>query len=219
MVALVAGVVLGLAPQTAVAATPGSDTVALSDWMGSLPGVADTPLSELPIPGTHDSATSSLTADSPWSEAGRADFGDAALAFIPKAAAAAWSRAQPDSVGAQLRAGIRYLDLRLTQEPDQDVYLEHGLRGPALTPVLTEIGDFARAHPREAVIVGLDRFSAFDDRGYGRVRDAVRAAFGDRLAPAALGAEVTLRQLWSAQRNVLLVDTSGRLRRSRGLRR
>lgn len=205
---LVAALVLAACLIPAVPAAADSSTVPVSDWMGTLPGIADIPLTELPLPGTHDSATSTLSGDSPWSQAGRNDIGDI-VDVIPRSVAASWSKAQPAGVGQQLRDGIRYLDLRLTREPDGFVYLEHGLRGPRVEQVLAEIGEFTRTHPREVVLVGLNRYTAFDDLGHAQVRSAVVKEFGDRIAPAATG--LTLRRLWEAGRNVVLFDNSGKL--------
>ncbi|HEX8869114.1 MAG TPA: hypothetical protein VF821_25870, partial [Lentzea sp.] len=202
---LVAALVLAACLTPAVPAAADSSTVPVSDWMGTLPGIADIPLTELPVPGTHDSATSTLSGDSPWSQAGRGDIGDI-VDVIPRSVAASWSKAQPTGVGQQLRDGIRYLDLRLTREPDGFVYLEHGLRGPRLDQVLAEIGEFVRSHPREVVLVGLNRYTAFDDHGYAQVRDGVVREFGGRIAPP--DARATLRQLWDLGRNVVLFDNS-----------
>ena len=69
--------------------TEGADTTPVSgsaDWMAALPD--DTPLSALVIPGTHDSATQYVQ-----------------LAYF--------SKCQALSVGQQLEAGFRYLDIRL----------------------------------------------------------------------------------------------------------
>ena len=69
--------------------TEGADTTPVpgsADWMAALPD--DTPLSALVIPGTHDSATQYVQ-----------------LAYF--------SKCQALSVGEQLEAGFRYLDIRL----------------------------------------------------------------------------------------------------------
>jgi hypothetical protein len=211
IVRAVVGAVLQAAVVLSGTAPANALSVPLADWMGALPGIENTPLAELPLPGTHDSATADLSAASEWSAAGRADFGDAALAFLPKSAAAAWSRAQPTSVGRQLEDGIRYLDLRLSTEPDGHVYLEHGLRGRPVRQVLDEVGAFAHSHPREVVVLGLNRFTAFTDASYGELESAVTATVGDRLVPSSVSPRATLRQLWDLGRNVVLVDQSGRL--------
>ena len=47
-----------------------------------------------------------------------------------KPIAAAWGRTQSQSLSEQFANGIRYLDLRFSNEPDGQIYIEHGLRGP-----------------------------------------------------------------------------------------
>ena len=106
-----------------------------ADWMAALPD--DTPLSALVIPGTHDSATQFVR-----------------LAYF--------SKCQALSVGEQLEAGFRYLDIRLGDGDKGGLpLLMHGFTkckvsafGSALTldNVLADCYGFLAQHPTETVL-------------------------------------------------------------------
>ena len=118
--------------------TEGADTTPVpgsTDWMAALPD--DTPLSALVIPGTHDSATQYVQ-----------------LAYF--------SKCQALSVGKQLEAGFRYLDIRLGDgDKGGPPLLMHGFTkckvsafGTALTldDVLADCCGFLARHPTETVL-------------------------------------------------------------------
>ena len=118
--------------------TEGTDTTPVpgsADWMAALPD--DTPLSALVIPGTHDSATQYVQ-----------------LAYF--------SKCQALSVGQQLEAGFRYLDIRLGDADKGGLpLLMHGFTkckvsafGSALTldNALADCYGFLAQHPTETVL-------------------------------------------------------------------
>ena len=107
-----------------------------ADWMSRLDG--SLPLSEITLPGTHDSATQYVQ-----------------LAWF--------SKCQSLSIGGQLEAGARYLDIRLGADGDR-LQLMHGFTkckssafGGALylDEVLRQCYDFLDAHPTETVIFAV----------------------------------------------------------------
>ncbi len=118
--------------------TESADTAAVpgsADWMARLPD--DTPLNALVIPGTHDSATKYVQ-----------------LAYF--------SKCQVLSIGEQLEAGFRYLDIRLGDADKTDFpLLMHGFTkckvsalGAALEldRVLADCYAFLAQHPTETVL-------------------------------------------------------------------
>ena len=122
-----------------------------SDWMAKLDDSLR--LNEIVLPGTHDSATQYCQ-----------------LAFITKC--------QALSIGEQLEAGFRYLDIRLGSESEA-LRLKHGFTncktGPMpwaepllLEEVLKQCYAFLRAHPSETVV-----FAAKHE--YGGMTDSVLA--------------------------------------------
>ncbi|KAF4583209.1 1-phosphatidylinositol phosphodiesterase [Ophiocordyceps camponoti-floridani] len=96
-------------------------------WMGSVPD--DTPLSSLSIPGTHDTMTSRLS-------------------WIPHL----WCQNLP--LESQLRAGVRYLDIRLVlRNGELAVYHYPGDTGYLFPDVLRIMDSFLAAHPSETLVV------------------------------------------------------------------
>ena len=109
-----------------------------ADWMAKVDGSLT--LSELAIPGTHDSATQNVQ-----------------LAFF--------SKCQAKDIRAQLDAGFRYLDIRLGADGDR-LKLMHGFTscktGPMpwsgalyLDDVLAQCYAFLREHPGETILFAV----------------------------------------------------------------
>ena len=109
-----------------------------ADWMANLDdGLA---LGEVVLPGTHDSATKNVQ-----------------LAFF--------SKCQALTIGEQLEAGYRYLDIRLGADGER-LKLMHGFTNCTtsgwpwagaryLDEVLTQCYDFLAAHPTETVVFAV----------------------------------------------------------------
>ena len=120
-----------------------------SDWVSELyEKHPETLLTELVLPGTHDSGSYKITASSPPAS-------DApALYSHFGALAASWAKTQDLNLNRQLLDGIRYLDLRI-DEHEGELVLIHGLVSCPLKPELLGVRDFARKHPREPVILDI----------------------------------------------------------------
>ena len=189
----------------------GPMNVELSDWMGDLPALSMLPLTQIPIPGTHDSGSYGITPRSPWALTGKDQFGiltelpEFLQDLIVKPIAAGYGKTQSKDIYEQFDDGIRYVDLRLTNEPDGQVYLEHALRSVPFTDVVDDIGAFANEHPREVLVIYVQGIKNFTAETHAAVIAQMDAAFGSRMAPRALGTSATLQDLWAADRNVIVV--------------
>lgn len=103
------------------------------DWMASVPG--GRLLSELSLPGTHDSAT-----------------------YHTSSVANTWTVTQNFSILAQLNMGVRYLDVRL-RYADNELKTYHGpvdLELP-FSLLLKQTIDFLNAHPTETVVMAIKK--------------------------------------------------------------
>ena len=191
--------------------TIGPMNVDLANWMAELPSLSTLPLTQLPIPGTHDSGSYGITPTSPWALTGKSQFGF--LTELPgflqdlivKPIAAAWGKTQSNDLYEQFSDGIRYVDLRLTNEPDGTVYLEHGLRSVLFTDVVDDIAAFAIEHPKEALVIYVQGINNFTPVTHAEVVAQMDAAFGSRMVPRALGTSATLAELWAIDKNVIVV--------------
>jgi len=189
----------------------GPMNVDLANWMAELPMLSTLPLTLLPIPGTHDSGSYGITPRSPWALTGKDQFG--ALTELPgflqdlivKPVAAGWGKTQSKDLYEQFTDGIRYVDLRLTNEPDGQIYLEHGLRSVLFDEAVTDIAAFATEHPKEALVVYIQGIKNFTPITHAEVVAQMDAAFGSRMVPRALGTSATLGDLWAIDKNVIVV--------------
>ncbi|KAH7324629.1 phospholipase C [Stachybotrys elegans] len=104
-----------------------------SRWMEALPDAAN--LSSLSIPGTHDTLT--------------------------HAAMGEHLQCQNSNLSAQLRAGVRYIDVRARLRDDAlHVYHADGDTGVAFEDVLLDAFAFLDANPSEAIVMRLKEESA-----------------------------------------------------------
>jgi len=111
-----------------------------ADWMGVFcEQNPDSPLTlrDMVIPGTHDSASGTISKTKPFSASGRTQNGGGT---------------------AQLNAGVRYLDVRVAASSNGNKVLSiwHGcLEGGNYEDVLEEITDFVKGHPKEVLILEI----------------------------------------------------------------
>ena len=185
--------------------------VDLANWMSELPALSTLPLTQIPIPGTHDSGSYGITPSSPWALTGKDQFGF--LTELPgflqdlivKPIAAGWGKTQSKTIYEQFADGIRYVDLRLTNEPDGQIYLEHGLRSVLFDDVVADIAAFSTEHPQEVLVIYIQGIKNFSAETHAEVIAEMDAAFGSRMVPRALGTSATLGDLWAIDRNVIVV--------------
>lgn len=197
----------------------GPMTVDPANWMAELPMLSGLPLTQIPIPGTHDSGSYSITTASDWcmncadSEPGFDVFitlPDFIQNLLIKPIATAWARTTDESIYDQFANGIRYVDLRLTNEPDGQIYIEHGLRGAEIDVILDDIAAFANSHPKELLVVIAGGFSGIPLKGFTPETNVefvarMEEAFGSRMAPRSLGTSATLADLWAIDKNIIVL--------------
>lgn len=217
------------------------------DWMGSLYAERpDTRLTQVVIPGTHDSGAFKIDTE-----------GDCKLTAIagasPAMASAAKSnpcgvgrlaKAQSQNFTGQLNGGIRYLDMRLGV-PDTKVvtakkagkkltnaaaakvpvYLQHTFTSIRFTKGLRQIMSFAKAHPREQIVLDFQHIDLTGkkkiDRYYTSAIDKILRTYkvdGSTVCSRAWTAgklpdvaQTTFGQAWQADRNILVLYAKGQL--------
>ncbi|MFI5398251.1 MAG: hypothetical protein ACHQ9S_22160, partial [Candidatus Binatia bacterium] len=150
-----------------------------STWMDDISdALVDKNLSEIVMPGTHDSGTWAISSESAFAHDGNPNYaqqvindlnqklGDFSFLLKPlegKLAGrindfqAGWSKSQYQSISGQLTGGIRYLDFRVSWEP-AGVYLVHSMLGDTFQNALNNIRDFCRddSHPKEIILLDIN---------------------------------------------------------------
>jgi hypothetical protein len=122
------------------------------------PGFADTPLSEVAIPGAHDSGTFNLDETDFDTQSGSDCTSYSPVFASDPALVKEWSEAQNIDYTRQLDVGVRYFDVRVAYTGNQQqgwriVHTQFS-NDPLQTDMAT-IASWAKAHPSEVVIVDV----------------------------------------------------------------
>lgn len=139
------------------------------------------PVINLAIPGSHDSMSYSIVRGAAVAPDSERIIGK--VNCILPCVVRRWARTQSLTTAQQLRAGIRYFDLRISMHAkDRRFYFVHGLYGEPIENPLTEIRQFVTEHPDEFVVLDCQHFYAFDgEADYDRLANELRSMFGVRL--------------------------------------
>jgi len=126
-----------------------------SSWMQQYKGLLQSRLiSELVLPGTHNSAAYRLSSEIQPCYCFRQVF--CILAKLEKFAGylRSWSYCQSLNIWMQLSNGVRYLDLRVTWNRET-WHIHHALLGVRLEEVLSDISKFLEIHSQEIVLMSI----------------------------------------------------------------
>ena len=181
-------------------------------WMANMAAkIGPKPLRKVAIPGTHDSCTNLITSssqlglDNPgWRETIN---GLPFVREIQKAIMAEWALAQPLDVTRQLEAGIRYLDLRLqNSDRDREQNFTHGLVSGPLDDLVAQVSGYmtASGNDKEIIVLDFNHFYGFTTKAHQAVIERLLQTFGNRLAPASLGLDVTVDELWASTYRIIV---------------
>ena len=187
-----------------------------ANWMGRTYAKApSTVLADVLIPGTHDSGSYGIRDRAPCAPqvvAGASAVFKLAAERNP-CTAAALARAQNHTLGAQLRGGIRYLDVRVGVPADKIItsprpparnplsvplVMQHNYVSDTLERGLTQVVKFAAQHPREAIVLDVQHIDLVADEG---INDYYRKAVIGvlrTLSPAGMSDTVCSRA-WTPQ--------------------
>ena len=177
-----------------------------ADWMSRNAALlSGRKLAQLILPGAHDAASYSLRPDSRACPS-RIDVRASLVAFFM----AARARAQDASIAAQLRAGVRYLDLRVCALRDPagrtSYVTHHTFLGAPLGDVLDDVDAFTRAHPREIVILDFQDLNGFRPADRSALQAQLERRFGDRmLRTTANPAAATMAEVWKQGASLVVV--------------
>ncbi|TGZ65933.1 hypothetical protein CRM22_005626 [Opisthorchis felineus] len=181
----------------------------LSEWMTNLPGeVTLQPINRLAIPGSHDSFTSAITNDSiPSPDCDVYSLVRNLPQNIAGPMLRPWTTTQGLNTIDQLRAGIRYLDLRVAvrsvRNEDDVFYIVHGQYICPMVNALREVAEFLREHPQEILLLDCNHCYEFDtDKHLTAFEAAILDVLGQYLYPVQ-DTVPTLEDLWKSGKQVL----------------
>lgn len=131
-------------------------------WMGCItavdPEFAGTPLSEVAIPGAHDSGTFDLDENDFDTQSGSDCTSYTPIFTSVASLVKQWSEAQNIDYTQQLNDGVRYFDVRIayTGNEEQGWRIVHTqFSNDPLQSDLASIASWAKAHPTEVVVVDV----------------------------------------------------------------
>ncbi|KAJ7378258.1 PI-PLC X domain-containing protein 2 [Desmophyllum pertusum] len=195
----------------------GDNDIDYSRWMENLPNEKQLiPLTDLVIPGSHDSGTFSLDKnteigpDEPCliRTLGRC-CGCCGSGGCVKSVVHNWSVTQSKTIYEQLTSGIRYLDLRVAyRSKDKKIHLLHGLYGWTVQRVLDDVNRFVAENPKEIVILDFNHFYNMDAATrHKTLADMLIAKFGKSLrAPRGDdGPKATLQEMWGKAETIIVI--------------
>ncbi|KAK7196489.1 Variant-surface-glycoprotein phospholipase C [Novymonas esmeraldas] len=171
-------------------------------------------IAQVVMVGTHNAATSDISwrsrfgRDAPGSLGGGGPVAAVARLFAG-GFLGAWTRCQQMSVEAQLRYGIRYIDLRIAPHPTRpaELYTTHGLLSVRLADVLQTVRRFLAddASSHEVVLLDLQHvFLTPSEPGYVELFRLL-AGMQDLCVPTVVDATaLPLRALWASTARVFV---------------
>lgn len=129
----------------------------LPSWMSSLPeAVRERSLSELVLPGSHDSAGCTTMDNKLTEEWSKEVAGKRRHLPYVKHALERWTHTQSLTIAEQLEMGTRHFDFRLSCKPNKSVfYFSHGLICTAAMFTMYTIYNYLQLHRGEVVVVSI----------------------------------------------------------------
>lgn len=181
-----------------------------TDWMANLPANLHTlPLTNLAIPGSHDSFSFYIDETSPVGPEQPETVQNFVSVFgaVAKKLMRKWLATQTMNFSSQLDAGIRFFDLRIStkpRDPDNELFFAHGLFSATVREGLEQISAFLCSHAREIVFLDFNHFYGVQNLHHEKLVQMLGAVFGDRLCPVVFAEEVSLKYLWEKEYQVLV---------------
>lgn len=185
-------------------------------WMRTLadkyPPFANKPLTEIALPGSHDSASHEISNESPLAPNCEA-WVKLATQFSGTDRVARWSKCQNFKTFEQLQHGVRYFDLRVCWVNDEDegqsrkLWVCHCMLSVPLIQVLEDIKTFVEGIGTHEVIVLDFQHVAFPDNdAHHDLLGMLLSVLGERLCiQDRHTCRMTLSDLWKTEERIVVI--------------
>uniref|UniRef100_A0A8C1YMU7 Phosphatidylinositol-specific phospholipase C, X domain containing 3 n=1 Tax=Cyprinus carpio TaxID=7962 RepID=A0A8C1YMU7_CYPCA len=193
-----------------MASSQGKSELRYADWMSSLPDTLHSiPLTNLAIPGSHDSFSFYIDEASPVGPEQPETVQNFVSVFgtVVKKLMRKWLATQTMNFTTQLAAGILVFDLRIStkpRDPDNELFFAHGLFSATVREGLEQISTFLASHAREVVFLDFNHGYGVQTLHHQKLVQMLHTIFGDRLCPVVFAQEVSLKYLWEKEYQVLV---------------
>ena len=116
-----------------------------------------------------------------------------------------WSVTQSLDVTQQLKAGVRYFDIRVGAKSNSDeLHSVHGLYGSKVHAYLEEINVFLEEHPKEIVLLDFNHFYDTNENSHSRLKRNIFDTFGSKLCPFVELDQLSLCFMWEWNLQVIV---------------
>ncbi|XP_069483302.1 PI-PLC X domain-containing protein 3 isoform X2 [Ambystoma mexicanum] len=193
-----------------MASSQGKSDMEFADWMATLPeNIHSVPLTNLAIPGSHDSFSFYIDEASPVGPEQPETVQNFVSVFgtVAKKLMRKWLATQTMTFTSQLEAGIRYFDFRIStkpRDPDNELYFAHGLFSAKVNEGLEEINAFLSNHHKEVIFLDFNHFYGMQKYHHENLVQMLKDTFGNKLCPAIFAQEVSLQYLWEKDYQILV---------------
>lgn len=200
--------------EEAVGVASGEACADATRWMGCMFPRGDVKVTDISMPGSHDSATWTIDSNGEFAW----NCGDNNARKFAASIVTRWARTQEVSPAAAAAAGARYFDLRPFFARDGSLKTCHSYIGASMSDAVGRSGgfvDFAQSHPSEIFLIDFNgTFADQNDAGSpAHVRQLQQwvadelgeVVFGPEHTPAASLSGVSLAEMREARRNVIVL--------------
>ncbi|MFA8298986.1 MAG: hypothetical protein ACEPOV_02370 [Hyphomicrobiales bacterium] len=181
--------------------------VSKSNWMDQIyKNHPNTKLTAIAIPGTHDALTYQISESNPYSLQPVNEWTEEVKTAVGKKGIFLFSQNQSRTMAEQLSGGIRYFDFRI-QEYNNEVWSFHHLVSNPLMPVIEEMSRFVENHPKEILIIDLQKV-IMDDDTYNHLIKSFVDKFGRHIAKSdEIGVNSSLKDFWDKGVSVIILSS------------
>ncbi|ESO99366.1 hypothetical protein LOTGIDRAFT_186762 [Lottia gigantea] len=177
--------------------------------MGEIPvNLHETPLNQLAIPGSHDSASFEFDKNGGVGPDAAQIVKQLEKLFGPfiKDVLYRWAKTQNMNFTQQLTAGIRYFDFRVsTRQGYQDLYFLHSLYADKVEKGLHDIDIFLDSHPKEIVILDFNHLYAMGAFQHKQLISMILEIFGYKVCPLVDMNSLNLNMMWENKLQVIVI--------------
>lgn len=178
----------------------------LSSWMNYFSSnISSIPLTQLVIPGTHDSGSYSIKPNSNFILS-LPDFmlGSKLLQPIMK-----WQQTQGNNLYEQLNMGVRYFDIRVMQYDNKFYACHSSVRGEQINDLLEQVSRFMKENPEEIVLFDIHQFLGFESEHHIKLIELLQVYFPtETVASRRLHQEnistMTVGELWKGKERLII---------------
>ena len=116
-----------------------------------------------------------------------------------------WSTTQSLNITAQLQAGIRYMDLRISSKKNSEEYFcVHGLYGSKIENILQDVNNFLEAHPKEIVLLDFNHFYEMTEFNHKQLMSQILEVLGYKMCPFLDAGSISLNTMWENNLQIIV---------------